>query len=115
VEARDIPIIYLVNKLDQMDELACERIKQELPLALLVSSRDALDVARIHRTIGEFFANRLSEAELRVPFHHAALRAEILAEARVLSETFDETGGLIHLRADDAALARWRARLEQTS
>lgn len=115
VGAQDIPVFYLVNKLDQMDELACRRLQQELPSALLVSSRDPSDVARIHRAIGEFFANRLSEAELRVPFHHAALRAEILAEARVLSETFDETGGLIHLRADEAALARWRARLEQTS
>lgn len=86
-------------------------LKERLPDALLVTSRSEEDVARVHQKIVEFFDSRLSEAEFHIPFSKAALRAEICGSARVISESFDETGGLLRVRADEASLNRWRALL----
>lgn len=111
VEAQEMSVLYLANKLDQMSPEDQARLKERLPDALLVSSRSPDDVATVHQSIATFFDRKLTEAELRVPFRKAALRAEICASARVLSESSDETGSLIRVRADDASLTRWRAQL----
>lgn len=112
VEAQEMAVLYLANKLDQMSPEDQAQLKERLPDALLVSSRSQEDVAKVHQSIANFFDSRLSEAELCVPFSQAALRAEICASARVLSETHDENGSLIHVRADEPSLTRWRAQLE---
>lgn len=112
VGAGDVPRLVLVNKLDRMDEAVREQLAQELPDALMVSSRNSADVARVHQAIVAFFDVGLAEAKLCVPFRLASLRAEILAEARVLEESFDEEGALLTVRAEPSALARWQARLE---
>lgn len=108
----DRPVIYLVNKLDQMSDEACAALRAELADALFVSSRANEDIAQVHATIVAFFDQQLSEAELRVPYTQAALRAEILAQANVIAEDFDEEGGLMRLRAEASAVARWRERLD---
>jgi GTP-binding protein HflX len=111
VEADDMSVLYLVNKLDQMSEQDRTTLEERLPEALLVSSRCEEDVARVHRRIAAFFDKQLGEAEFHIPFSRAALRAEICANARILSESFDEQGGLLRVRADEPSLARWRAQL----
>jgi GTP-binding protein HflX len=111
VEAAELPRLVLVNKLDRMSEEDRQLLLQELPEALLVSARSAPDVTRVHEAIVAFFDAGLAQAELRVPFRQASLRAEILAEARNLSEPSDDEGGLLTIRAEPATLARWRAQL----
>jgi GTP-binding protein HflX len=112
VGASEIPSIYVVNKLDQMTAEQKELTLSQLPDALLVSSRDEADVQKVRQKIIAFFDERLTEAELRIPFSLAALRAEIRSSARILSEDFDETGGLLRVRADEGSLKKWRERLE---
>jgi GTP-binding protein HflX len=111
VEASGIPVLHLVNKLDKMSPEQQEIIKERLPDALFVSSRSASDLEQVHQKIVEFFEGQMTEAELLVPFHQAALRAEICAQARVLAETYDEDGGRLRVLTDAASLARWQARL----
>ena len=111
VEAQDLSVLYVVNKLDQMTAEVKATIQTTLPDALFVTSRSEADVAYVRERIVEFFDRRLSEAELLIPFHQAALRAEICATARIVSESFDETGGLLRVRADERSLSRWRTQL----
>lgn len=113
VGAGDMPMLYLVNKLDQMSDEARAVIERRLPNALFVTSRSPDDVTRVHQRVEQFFDALLTEAELVVPFSQAALRAEICANARVLSETFDENGGTLRVRADAPAIKRWQARLSE--
>lgn len=115
VGAQDISVLYLVNKIDRMSAKDEELLRGALPEALYVTSHSETDVIRVRQKIVDFFDARLTQAELFVPFSEAALRAEIRASARILSETFDETGGTLHVRADDQSLARWRARLASGS
>jgi GTPase len=111
VGVQSIAVTHIVNKVDNMSAEERVRVEALLPDAIFVSSRSATDVKRVHQLIVEFFEQQLSEAELLVPFDRGALRAEIRATARVVAETFDETGGLIRVRADAAQIARWRSLL----
>lgn len=112
VGAGEIAVLHVVNKLDQMSEEAQQLIRTRLPDALFVSSRSEQDIARVRQKIVDFFDGQLSEAEFLVPFSQAALRAEICAQARVISESYDENGGLMRVRADAPSLARWKAKLK---
>lgn len=113
VNADEMPTLYLVNKIDRMAPEAVDTVRAQLPNALFVSSRSADDVSTVHARIVEFFDSRLTQVELRVPFSQAALRAEIHGNARVLSESFDEHGALLVVRADSASLTKWQTRLAQ--
>lgn len=115
VGAGEISVLYVVNKLDQISEEARQAIQLRLPDAVFVTSRSVDDVARVRQKIVEFFDSQLSEAELLVPFTQAALRAEICSQAHVISESYDETGGLLRVRADGPSLARWKAKLQSGS
>lgn len=115
VGANDIPVLFLVNKVDQMSAEVRPAIERRLPGALFVSSRSPADVTLVHHQVVQFFDSQLTEAELLIPFAQAALRAEICANARVLSETFEESGGRLRVRAEAPALERWRTRLAHTS
>jgi GTP-binding protein HflX len=112
VGAKDMSVLHVVNKLDMMTPEERETVRERLPEALFVSSRSETDVSRARERIVEFFNSQLTEAEFMIPFTQAALRAEICENGRVLSESFDETGGLLRVLADDSSLARWRARLD---
>lgn len=111
VGADRIAVRHVVNKVDNMSDEDRTRVQALLPDAVFVSSRSPADVQRVHQLIVEFFDRQLVEAELLVPFDRGALRAEICASARILSETFDESGGLLRLRAEPGQLSRWRASL----
>lgn len=111
VGADDISVQYVVNKADNMSAEQKDRVRALLPDAVFVSSRSPSDVKRVHQLVVEFFDQHLTEAELLVPFDRGALRAEICATARVVSETFDETGGLLRVRAEPEQISRWQAQL----
>lgn len=115
VDANEMPTLHVVNKLDRMTPEARATIEQRLPGAIFVSSRSPEDVNLVHSRIVEFFDSRWTEAVLVVPFSQGALRAEICANARVLEETFDESGGHLRVRADEASLTRWQAKLASAS
>ncbi len=115
VDAQQMSTLHLVNKLDKMSEEDRLAVRQELPDALFVSARSTEDVARVHQAIVAFFHGQMSEVELFVPYSHAALRAEICAEASVLEETFDEIGGRLRVRADQASIERWKSKLPAIS
>ena len=113
VGAGDLPVLHLVNKVDRITPEQRTELARALPDALFVSSRSEADVVTARKRIVEFFDAQLSEAVLRIPFTHAALRAEICANARVLSEHYDEDGGLMRVRAEQAVLERWQGRARE--
>jgi GTP-binding protein HflX len=112
VGAGEIPVVYVVNKVDQMSEEAQATLRAHLPDALLVSSRSTADVTKVRNEIISFFDKEMTEVELMIPFAKAALRSEICATGRVISESFDEQGGLLKVLADEQSIRRWKSQLE---
>jgi GTP-binding protein HflX len=103
------PRLLLLNKIDRVDAERREALRAGFPDALLLSARDPEDVARLHGRIRDFFERDMVEAELRIPYAQQKLVAEIHASCRVLSESHDEHGTKLRLRARPEVLARLRA------
>jgi GTP-binding protein HflX len=103
------PRLLLLNKIDRVDAARREALRDEYPDALLLSAKDPEDVARLHGRIRDFFERDMVEAELSIPYAKQKLVAEIHASCRVLSESHDEHGTKVRLRARPEVLARLRA------
>jgi GTP-binding protein HflX len=104
------PRLLVLNKADRLDAAQREQLARDWPDALLLSSRDPADVAALRERIVAFFERGMVEEELVVPYAQQRLVAEAHASARVLSETHDERGTRLRLRATPEVLARLRER-----
>jgi GTP-binding protein HflX len=100
----------VLNKADRLDAAARARLAAEWPDALLASVREPADVAALRERIVAWFERDMEEAELVVPYTQQRLVAEAHATARVLSETHDESGTRLRVRATPEVLARLRER-----
>jgi GTPase len=111
IGALDAPSILVMNKADRIDELGRAKIRAAHPKAMIISTRDADDVARVRQAIIDFFDAQLTEEDLDVPFGKQAVIHEIHESARVVAETWDESGAHLRVRAEPATLARLQAML----
>ena len=111
IGALDGPSILVMNKIDRLDEVGRASVRARHPNAMFISAKDPADVARVRQAIVEFFDAQLTESDLDVPFGKEAVIHEIHENARVVGETWDETGGHLRVRAEPATLARLQALL----
>jgi GTP-binding protein HflX len=113
IGADGAPVLLVLNKRDRLEPGREEELAAELPHAILVSAKRPEDVARLRERILAFFEQEMEETELHVPYTRQKLLAEIHEGYRVLSESHDEQGTLVRLRARPEQIARLRAALEQ--
>lgn len=113
IGALEGPSILVMNKIDRLDEIGRASVRARHPNAMFISARDPADVARVREAIVEFFDSQLTESDLDVPFGKEAVIHEIHENARVVGETWDETGGHLRVRAEPATLARLQALLSR--
>jgi GTP-binding protein HflX len=106
--ADESPRLLVLNKADRLDAEARALLAAEWPDALLLSVREPADVSALRDRIVAFFERDMEEAELVVPYAQQRLVAEAHATARVLSETHDESGTRLRVRATPEVLARLR-------
>ena len=113
IGADGAPVLLVLNKRDRLEPGREEELAAELPDAILVSAKRPEDVARLRERILAFFEQDMEETELHVPYTRQKLLAEIHEGYRVLSESHDEHGTRVRLRARPEQVARLRAALEQ--
>jgi GTP-binding protein HflX len=113
IGAAGVPHKLVLNKIDRVDEQDRKLLSREYPDAILLSAKDSEDVVQLRQTIIEMFEARMVEAELVVPYAKQAVVSEVYAGARVLSETYDELGAHLSVRAEAAVLARLRTLIEK--
>jgi GTP-binding protein HflX len=109
--ADESPRLLVLNKADRLEPAQREALARDWPDALLLSVRDPADVAALRERIVAFFERGMVEEELLVPYTQQRVVAEAHASARVLSETHDERGTRLRLRATPETLARLRSLL----
>jgi GTP-binding protein HflX len=105
------PRLLVLNKADRLDAAARAQLAHDWPDALLLSSRDAADVATLRERITAFFERDMVEEELLVPYTQQRITAEAHATTHVLAESHDEHGTRLRLRAAPEAIARLRSLL----
>jgi GTP-binding protein HflX len=109
IGADDLPSLTLFNKLDALEVLhpaRREALRQRYPDAVMLSAHSKQDVAALRQRVIDFFELTMVDAEFVIPYSRQARTAEVYEQARVLSETFDETGRRVVIRAPAAVIAK---------
>ena len=106
IGADAVPSLLLLNKADRLsdDERAALLARHEG--AILLSAKDAADVAALRQTIIDFFEKSMVEREIVVPYAKQGRLGEVYESARVVSEEYDETGTRLRIRGLPAAVAK---------
>ena len=106
-----VPYLLVLNKADRLDEEARSAAMDRHPNGLLISAKEPSDVLTLRQRVIEHFEAAMRDEELLVPYSKQGRLGEIYAQARVLSETYDEQGARLLVRALPAAIARLRQAL----
>jgi GTP-binding protein HflX len=106
-----VPSRLLLNKIDRVSEEDRAALREKHPDAILLSSQSPQDVSSLRDTIITFFEAAMVEEQLVLPYAKQTLLSDVYANARVLSEDYDETGRIMQVRGLPGAIARLRRTL----
>ena len=115
IGADGVPSMLLLNKVDRLDEdaRASLRRRHRGETTILLSAHQPEDVAALRQTIIAFFEAKMIEGDLIVPYAKQALIGEVYENARVVGESYDESGTHLRVRALPAAIARLQRSLQK--
>jgi GTP-binding protein HflX len=109
IGASDVPNKLLLNKVDRLTDQQRDDLRRRYPDAIQLSAHAKDDVARLREQIIAYFEQTMVEEDLVIPYSRQQSISEIYASARVVSESFDEEGRRLRVRALPAAMAKLRA------
>lgn len=112
IGALELPGRLILNKRDRLSPTDAATLRMEFPEALMISTRDKDDVARLRETLLGFFEKDMTEAQLDVPYTAQGAIGEIRRLMRVLNENYTENGVILKVRALPEDLARVRERFK---
>ena len=101
-----VPSRLLLNKADRLSPEQRAAVVKQHPDAVLLSAHDPNDVAALRQLTIDFFESSMIEAQLSLPYDQQGHVKDIYDHARVLSETFDETGRKLTVRGLPGTIAR---------
>lgn len=108
IGADAVPHLLVLNKSDRLDAQMRSNLTHRYPAGFLMSAKEPGDVAALRQRLIDHFEAAMQDEELVVPYSKQSALGEIYAHARVLSESYDETGARLCVRALPAAIARLR-------
>ncbi len=106
IGAGPVPRLMLFNKADRLDAATKVALAKNHPDAVVLSAHDPADVAALRQRLIDSFETSMVEGELVIPYAKQAVVSQVYENARVVSETFDEAGRRIVVRALPGAMAR---------
>ncbi len=106
IGADTVPSRLVLNKMDRVDPAGRATLLDRHPDAIFLSAQAPEDVAALRETIVAFFEVAMVEDVLLVPYAKQGLIGEVYDNARVLAETYDETGRVLRVRGLPATIAR---------
>ena len=101
-----VPYLIVLNKADCLDAAGRDDLALRYPEGLLLSAKDSNDVATLRQRIIQHFEMTMRDQEIFVPYSKQGILGEIYAQSRVLSETYDDRGSKLMIRALPATIAR---------
>jgi GTP-binding protein HflX len=106
IGADRVPSRLLLNKADRLDHTVREELGRAHPDAIVLSAHDAGDVAALRQAIVGFFEQAMVEGEIVIPYDRQSLVGQAYESVNVLSESYDETGRRLRVRALPDAIDR---------
>ncbi|MCW8087815.1 GTPase HflX [Sabulicella glaciei] len=111
IGADAVPYHLVLNKMDRVAPARRAALVERHPDAILLSAHSPEDVRALRDTIIGFFEAAMVEDVLVMPHAKQALIGEIYESAHVLSETYDEIGGVLRVRGLPGTIMRLRRSL----
>ena len=108
IGADAVPSRLVLNKMDRVDTAGRTDLVAKHPDAIMLSAHSAGDVKALRETIISFFEEAMVEDVLVLPYARQELIGEVYESARVISETYDQTGRVLTIRGLPGAIARLR-------
>lgn len=112
IGATEIASWMILNKRDRLTSDEEQKLKEEYPDAILLSTRNKEDLAQFRERLLRFFEKDMLETDLVVPYNVQGAIGEIRRQMRVIGETYSENGVSLKVRARPEDLARVRSRFK---
>lgn len=112
IGADGVPVLLVLNKADRLGAEACAQMSLRYPEGVLMSAKCSEDVARLRQRIVDHFETAMVDEEIFVSYAKQGRLGEVYQNARILSESYEESGTRLLVRALPVALAQIRQALE---
>lgn len=106
IGADTVPTLLVLNKADKVDAAILEAAVARHPDGFLMSAKRAEDVVALRQRIIDHFDAAMTDAELFIPYSKQGKMGEVYENARIVSESYEEQGTRLAVRALPATLAR---------
>lgn len=111
VGANDVPSLLILNKKDRLSEADIADLKSEFPEAIQISTRNKDDLKMLRDKIMSYFESSMIDEDLFIPYTVQGVIGDIRAKMRVLSESYNELGVTLKVRATEENLAQIKKKL----
>jgi len=112
IDADDLPVELVLNKIDAVDPLRRRRLASRFPGALQVSARTGEGLDALRERIASHFAQRFQPVRLLVPYEEGGKLAELYALGAPIDERLDRPEGvLVRARLPRAEVHRFASYL----
>lgn len=111
VGATEVPRLLVLNKQDRLTAEQKEELAKEFPEAIFISTRDKEDVKRMREKILSYFENDMIDEDLFIPYTAKGIIGDIRNRTRVLSESYNENGTTLKVRASSEVLEMIKKKL----
>lgn len=111
VGAGETESFLVLNKRDRLSEEQLDELRQEFPAAIFLSTRDKKDLSDLRERLVQFFESDMADEDLFVPYSVKGVIGDIRAKMRVLSESYDEKGATLKVRASKEEIDRLKKKI----
>ncbi len=112
VGATDVPSLLILNKRDNLGAEQAEALKLEFPEAVFLSTRNKEDLQMLREKILAYFETDMVDEDIFIPYTVQGAIGEVRARMRVLTESYNEKGTTLHVRASEESIARLKSRFK---
>jgi GTP-binding protein HflX len=111
VGVEDSKKLLVLNKSDQLDLEQQQALMQEFPDAMMTSTRNPLDVSKLHQYIISVAQDEMIEDEIIVPYTAKGIIGEIRSSMSVTKEDYEATHIKLTVRSNAIDLARLKKKM----
>jgi GTPase len=112
IGAGKLPSLVILNKIDIVDSSRKALLEKEFPEAIAMSALNPQDIEGLRSRLVTFFLDSMTEAELIVPYGKEGVLADIRKNTHVLSESYEEKGVCLKIKANPGTLTALKQRLD---
>jgi GTP-binding protein HflX len=111
IGAGKLPVLLILNKIDAVDISQKALLEKEFPEAIAMSALNPKDIEALHSRIVSFFFDSMAQVELVVPYGKEGVLADIRKNIHVLSESYEEKGVCLKIKANPDTVTALKRRL----